>query len=73
MSGGLSRVREVKNYPKKWVRRLLSVHVIRPAVSAKRRLSKLGFCPHSEGKSAWEAEALFFLSDYISKEWFSGP
>lgn len=73
MSEGLRRVREVKNYPKKWVRRLLSVHVIRPAVSAKWCLWKLGFCPLSEDQSAWVAEALFFLSDYISKEWFSGP
>lgn len=43
------------------------------AVSAEWRLLKLGFCPLSEGKSAWETEALFSLSDYISKEWFSGP
>ena len=57
---GLSWVREVKKY-----KRLVSVSVIRPAVSVASKLSTL---PQRLGD-----RGSVLSDDYISKEWFSGP
>lgn len=55
----LGRVREVKND-----RGLVSVHVMRPAVSASWQLSELGLCPLRD----WR-QRHFLPDDGISKEW----